>query len=419
MKLKFTLPMLIFALTVLTSKAQSNSQQKIFSETSYVTALKDTLQAISSRTDNFLFKLSCESMLKVINAKTTLSSLEIQWLESTYIEFIDDESAANPRELQSYLDRKRSFVLAWQSPTDGQISFSQLKVPINWDENKKYPLYVQLHGLWDVADDAINYMTYPFINGPSETFAFEDGYLLSPWGRGNFWYEGISETDIWECINELEKIVTIDPGRKFLCGHSMGGYGAWRIGQKSTEVWAGLGIHSGALWYNNYSYVNTDVAHNLRNTPVYFVCGTSDALLSINQQAYSFLQQAGNNNIEFVTFTGGHDYRDEDVEGMYLWLKEQEPLTIKSNEFSDLSGFSISPNPFNTTTTISFTISEKTDVAVDIYNCLGQNVCKLVHAELKPASYKYTWKPESLPVGIYYCTVQANNNLNCKKLVFK
>ena len=52
--------------------------------------------------------------------------------------------------------------------------------------------------------------------------------------------------------------------------------------------------------------------------------GTSDGLLGVNQTAYTLLRNAGNPDLAFVTFPGGHDYRESDVEAMYLWLRQFE-----------------------------------------------------------------------------------------------
>ena len=138
--------------------------------------------------------------------------------------------------------------------------------------------------------------------------AFEDGYLISPWGRGNLWYRGIAETDIWEGMATVKALVRVDESRQYLCGHSMGGYGAWHIAHRSADVWAALGVHAGALRYD-VGELDASVAAALRDLPTYFVVGTSDGLLNVNQIAYVLLQNAGNLNLAFVTFPGGHDYR--------------------------------------------------------------------------------------------------------------
>jgi enterochelin esterase-like enzyme len=83
----------------------------------------------------------------------------------------------------------------------------------------------------------------------------------------------------------------------------------------SPDTWAALGIHAGAIAYGG-SELNAGAAAALRNLPTYFVVGTSDTLLSANQTGYQLLHDAGNPNLAFVTFPGGHDYRQEDVVGM-------------------------------------------------------------------------------------------------------
>ena len=234
--------------------------------------------------------------------------------------FRDASAPHSARLRESYLDRSRPLIVSWVSPTDGQVSFAWLTLPARWDAEREYPLYVQLHGLWDVAQDRIRYLAYPFSN-PGSSFAFEDGYLVSPWGRGNQWYRGIAETDIRECVTAVKRLVRVDESRQYLCGHSMGGYGAWHIAQRSAEVWAALGVHAGALWYDPRE-VDMTVATALRDVPTYFVVGTFDSLLAVNQTAYGLLQDAGNTQLAFVTFPGGHDYRQTDVEQMYLWMRE-------------------------------------------------------------------------------------------------
>ena len=121
----------------------------------------------------------------------------------------------------------------------------------------------------------------------------------------------------------VKSLVRVDESRQYLCGHSMGGYGAWHIAHRSADVWAALGIHAGALQYDARE-LDASVATALRDLPTYFVVGTSDGLLSVNRNAYTLLQDAGNPNLAFVTFSGGHDYRAVDVEAMYLWLRRFE-----------------------------------------------------------------------------------------------
>jgi hypothetical protein len=360
MKLKIIFCWLLMFVIVKETACQDNNLKSTLVAIDYIKALKDTLVNLSENSDNAYFKRHCNSIVSVIDAKSGFTSQDSTFLKNTYIAFNNQPDTSSAKELSTYIKRQRPFILSWVSPTDGAVSFSWLTPPKNWNPDNKYPLYIQLHGLWSVASNSIEYMTYPFLSGASDNFAFEDGYLLSPWGRGNIWYQGISETDIWECMAALEDIVQIDSSRKYLSGHSMGGYGAWRIASKSPNTWAAIGIHAGALWYNGAELVSTTVAKALKDVPSYFVCGTNDGLLDINQTAFHLLQDAGNENLRFVTFIGGHDYIEENVENMYLWMRnfvnEDMSTGIKETEQISPIEFRIKccPNPASTYSNIIY-----------------------------------------------------------------
>lgn len=387
----------------------------------YITALKDTLKAVSARTDHEFFKIHCQSMIDVINAKTVFSSSDETFLKNTYLAFNDQSDKSNAKQLSTYLERKRPFILSWKSPTDGEISFSWVTPPANWDKTKSYPLYVQLHGMWDVASNAIQYMTYPYLNAASSSYAFEDGFLLSPWGRGNMWYQGISETDIWECMAEFEKHASIDPHRKYLCGQSMGGYGTWHIAQSSPHTWAAIGLHAAALWVSP-SELGSDAVNKLKTIPVFFICGTKDDLLSINQTLYENLYDAGNRNVKFVTFEGGHDYNQADVEVMYSWMHKFVNTTTAEREVkTDIPSFKVSaiPNPFNSSILIKYSLPKGSIVNFKIYNSKG-NIIKEIKENRKTAGYyEISWTPENLPDGVYYYSLTTEYSKYADLIIYR
>jgi hypothetical protein len=283
-------------------------------------SLRSTLQTLADESADPFLRLHFRSVMQVVEAGDHRSSADSENITALWNAFRDPSLPHSPRLRASYLDRSRPLIVSWVSPTDGQVSFAWLTLPAGWEAEREYPVYVQLHGLWDVAQERLRYLAYPFSNAGT-SYAFEDGYLLSPWGRGNQWYRGIAETDIWECLSAVKGLVRVDASRQYLCGHSMGGYGAWHIAHRSAEVWAALGIHAGALQYD-LREVDATVAAALRDLPTYFVVGTSDGLFAVNQTAHGLLRDAGNPELEFVTFPGGHEYRQQDVERMYLWMRE-------------------------------------------------------------------------------------------------
>jgi pimeloyl-ACP methyl ester carboxylesterase len=284
--------------------------------------LRAALQALVDQSTDPYLRLHYQSILMVMEAGDHHYNQDDEAIASLWSAFTDTSTPHSPRLRESYLDRSRPLTIAWTSPTDGQVSFLWLTLPAGWDPEREYPVYLQLHGLWDVAANHLPYLAYPYSN-PGSSYAFEDGYLISPWGRGNQWYRGIAETDIWEGLARIKSLVHVNESRQYLCGHSMGGYGAWHIAQRSAEVWAALGVHAGALGYDT-SELSPAAVGTLRSLPTYFVVGNEDGLLSVNQSAFGLLREAGNSRTAFVTFPGGHDYRQTDVEQMYLWLRQFE-----------------------------------------------------------------------------------------------
>ena len=425
MKTKISFSIFLISLFSLHIDAQlSIGDLKLAEGFDYITALKDTLNHLAETTVNDYFQRHCESMVAVIEAKSSYTAGDSSFIRRTYQAFNDESDTCNAKDVSTYLKRRRSFILSWVSATDGTVSFSWMKPPKNWNPAEEYPLYIQLHGLWDVANNSIEYLTYPYLNNPSTSIAFEDGYLLSPWGRGNLWYQGISETDIWECIEALEKIVYINPRRKYLSGHSMGGYGAWHIAIGSPNTWAALGIHAGALYYGGENELNSTVAHILRNVPTYFVCGDSDGLLSYNQQACQLLLNAGNQHVEFVIFEGAHEYLEENVFNMYLWMKEFENsdwvdnLNADSREITGNSYLKISPNPFCQEAEIQFYISKNEPVCLEIYSSDGQKIETLVNDELSAGEHRIKWTPHNLSDGYYFYLLRTKNSIETRKLIY-
>jgi len=99
---------------------------------------------------------------------------------------------------------------------------------------------------------------------------------------------------------------------------------------------------------------------------------------------------------------------------------------IKNQNVSVAKEFSLSqnfPNPFNPTTEIRFTISEKSDVHLTIYNLLGKVVNKVTYNNLDIGNYSYVWNSKdlngnSVASGIYFYELRAGSKYHAiKKMV--
>lgn len=374
---------------------------------------------ILSSTNSF-YQLHCRSIQMVMDLAESNNSSNQDYAKLIYDRFTAKDSNIDASLMTNYENRSWQFIISWKSEIDGKISFAWLQLPKNWAPEEAYPIYVQLHGFWDVADNPIEYLSYPFRN-PSSSFAFEDGYRVSPWGRGNLWYRDIAEDDIWECIENIKKNYRINAQRQYLLGHSMGGYGTWHIAHQSAHIWAGIGIHAGAIWYNNRNEVKQEIANKLKQVPTYFVCGTEDNNLSINEDAYKFLENAGNADIEFTTFEGGHVYRQQDVEAMYLWLRE-----FTNENYSSTTSFALMknniqlkayPNPTTDFIEISYDLQSAGTIDLSLYNCTGQRLKTINKQFALPGSYVHKTRLNSHTNGIYFIRLKTEQQEVTQKII--
>ncbi|MCX6120051.1 MAG: T9SS type A sorting domain-containing protein [Ignavibacteriales bacterium] len=395
-----------------------NVASQVAASTDTVSQFIRLLNDLALNSNNPFFKQHCGFMINVLQAKE-LSEYEISFVKKMYTTFSDTNILSNASRLLSYTERKRPFIISWTSPADSVVSLAWLLLPQNWDPEKSYPLYVTLHGLYDPYSNPVEYMARYLSPDLIVEKSFEDGYSLFPWGRGNIWYEGIGETDVWESITAVEKLIKVDSTRKYLTGHSMGGYGAWGIGQKSAGTWAALGIYAGALWYNNNNYLTTAAAQNLKDVPAFFVCGTQDGLLGVNQTAHQLLQTAGNTNLAFVTFPGGHEALLENWQKMYEWVRnftiERKKTCVRADAYqipACIALFPNYPNPFNPTTTIEYQIPNggtQYIVSLRVYDMLSREVTTLVDGVTKEGYYTVTFDAHRLASGIYFARCTASS----------
>ncbi len=65
------------------------------------------------------------------------------------------------------------------------------------------------------------------------------------------------------------------------------------------------------------------------------------------------------------------------------------------------------PNPFNPTTTITFSLANAGDVTVDVFNVAGQRVDTLADGFMDAGRHSVTWDASGFSAGVYFYTVKS------------
>ncbi len=75
------------------------------------------------------------------------------------------------------------------------------------------------------------------------------------------------------------------------------------------------------------------------------------------------------------------------------------------------------PNPFNPTTTIKYSVPEKTLIKLNVYNQLGQQVVALINEVKDAGTYSIEWNAANLASGVYFYELCTPNFRSVKKLL--
>jgi len=75
------------------------------------------------------------------------------------------------------------------------------------------------------------------------------------------------------------------------------------------------------------------------------------------------------------------------------------------------------PNPFNAQTTIQYSLSEQSDVTIEIYDIVGRKVDGINEGEKPAGEHQLVWNASDHPSGVYFYRIQAGDYAETKKMV--
>jgi hypothetical protein len=223
-------------------------------------------------------------------------------------------------------------------------------IPKNFDENRKYPLVIFLHGAMSNhrlglrrAFGVGNIQGTDFIkpgNIPVETdlevtrywpvFKDVDYIVAAPFARGTAGYQGIPEQDVFDMLADLKSRFSIDENRIYLTGLSMGGGGTMWISLTHPDIFAAIAPCCPAPPDGTL-----DLAGNASNLPVHLFIGDKDFLYKTAQD-WKDKFETGARKFDYVEYPGiGHNsweyaYKDGFIfEWFAQFTRDQYPAEVK------------------------------------------------------------------------------------------
>lgn len=74
------------------------------------------------------------------------------------------------------------------------------------------------------------------------------------------------------------------------------------------------------------------------------------------------------------------------------------------------------PNPFHSSTKISYFLLQSSEVQLNIYSIYGQKVAELVNQKMGTGTHEAIWNTGDFPNGIYIISLKTKSGLKMKKM---
>ena len=122
---------------------------------------------------------------------------------------------------------------------------------------------------------------------------------------------------------------------------------------------------------------------------------------------------------------GGHELHNYCQNGVVIWhsiaifgpaLNCGYTVGVEQNNLY-INGLKAYPNPFTTSTTIEYDLTEPSHVQLTIYNAMGEVIHVAENRMMPQGSHKVTWSPRHLPEGLYYAVLKSEEGVSIVKLI--
>lgn len=132
-----------------------------------------------------------------------------------------------------------------------------IKYPENFDENKKSPTILFLHGAGSRGNDIEKVKNNPFFTITKSHKDFEFA-VFAPQCSTNTWF------DLFEQLEEFAEFISkqsyVDSEKLYCMGPSMGGYATWQLAMSKPELFAAVvPICGGGMYWNAGRLANMGV----------------------------------------------------------------------------------------------------------------------------------------------------------------
>ncbi len=185
------------------------------------------------------------------------------------------------------------------------------------------------------------------------------------------------------------------------------------------ETWASV-ITEGTMYWTDIAYIpgteNTWVSTGghfaFERGASYSTDGGHTWTAFSGTEGTKFRQMAWVN--EDCGWAGSTNLNDS-VAGIYKFTGDEavSVYSFKKRKENDLLVF---PNPFTTSTTITYKLQQPTTVQITIYNQLGEQI-EIIEKKQLTGKQQVFWNANGMPSGVYFCVLKTETGIQTLKMV--
>ena len=218
----------------------------------------------------------------------------------------------SPQQLRTLEQREKILAPKVFKSSRGETLPYRLFIPLHYDQKKKYPLVLYLHGGGGRGNDNLkqidggNGYLIDLFTG-DETQARYPGFVVAPQSPMEGWIETDSITPtrylhlVYELFSELRRTYNIDEARIYVAGQSMGGFGTFAIISEYPRTFAaGVALCSGG---------DQSKVARLKNVPIWVFHGAKDESVPVERSRtiVAAIRNAGGGKVRYTEYSDvGH-----------------------------------------------------------------------------------------------------------------
>jgi hypothetical protein len=158
----------------------------------------------------------------------------------------------------------------------------------------------------------------------------------------------------------------------------------------------------------------------------------------VNNYGFNVERRINEGEWDSIVFIEGHgnsnspkeySYTDKDLfaGGSKFHYRLKQVDNDGSFEYSDLIEIEVIPdqyelsqnypNPFNPSTTIRFSLPQATQIKINLFNMLGEQVASIAEGMYESGYHKITFNANNLPSGTYIYRLESSDFVQVKKMM--